>query len=513
MPTKTATPRLIGATVLSFLIALATAALIAPAASLAAPEGGAQLTFSPASLNFPKTTVGNQSPAQELVVTNEGEAETWIESVSIEGGDASQFNLGWSNCNTPLYSGQKCTLSIGFVPSGVGDKQATAVVRFDGTQIEAVLEGSSVAPQLQFSPPSHDFGVQWVHSGSDAWLQLANAGEAAVQVNNLDIVGDSSIFGTGSSDCWGRWLQPGETCGVQVWFNPQDTVGYSAQLRASSNSYSFTADLSGTGGRAILETESNPVAFGPVPVGAEGATRAITLVNHGNLPGAFFIAVIAGGDAGSFDLLDESCTAAPVMPGASCTVNVRFDPQSAGARSARFALFGEGDGGTMVMLSGEGVAPIATLAPAGLDFGRQAVGTRSSGHYLTVANDGSAPLKLDGAAIVGADLDQFLLAGDACTGTVVAPGDECLLRIRFAPDSTGTKTATLRVAGGAGVLTASLRGIAVSNRGTVSSAVTYHSRRKRHRFRHGAQLSVAGANCQAHRCRVAVSRRLRVKGG
>ncbi len=506
-------PRPIGAAVLSLLIALAAAALIAPTASLAAPEGSGQLAFSPASLTFPKTTVGNQAQAQDLVVTNEGEAETWVESVSIEGGDASQFNLSWSNCNTTLYAGQKCTLSIGFVPSSVGEKQATAVVRFGGTQVEAALAGSSVAPQLQFTPPSHDFGIHWTHSGSDTWLQLANAGEAAVQVNNLDIVGDSSIFGTGSSDCWGRWLQPGETCGVQVWFNPQDTVGYSAQLRASSNSYSFTADLSGTGGRAILEAEANPVGFGAVPVGAAGATRAITLVNSGNLPGSFFIAVIAGGDSGSFDLLDENCTGAPVMPGAGCTINVRFDPQSAGARSARLALFGEGDGGTMVMLSGEGVAPIATLAPAGLDFGRQTVGTRSSGHFLTVANDGSAPLKLSGAAIVGADLDQFLLAGDTCTGTVVAPGEECLLRIRFAPDSTGAKAATLRVAGGAGVLTASLSGVAVANRGTVSSAVTYHPRRKRHRFRHGAQLSVVGANCQANHCRVAVSRRLRVKGG
>lgn len=509
MPKTIAMPRLIGATALalSFLFAL-----ILPAPVVAAPEGPEQLTFSPSPVSFPTTTVGYQSPAQDLVVTNEGEAEASVESVSIEGDDASQFSFGGSSCNGTLYPGQHCTLSIGFVPSSVGDKQATAVVRYDGTQSEAVLSGSSVPPQLEFAPSGHDFGVQWVHSGADSWLQLTNVGEAAVQVSNLDILGDSNAFGTGSSDCWGRWLQPGESCAVQIWFNPQDTIGYSAQLRASSNAYSFTADLEGAGGRAILETAANPVAFGSAPVGGAGSTRAITMVNSGNLPGAFFIAVIAGGDAGSFELIDESCSGAPVMPGASCTVNVRFGPRSAGAKSARLALFGEGDGGTMVMLSGEGIAPLATLSPSAMDFGRQAVGTRSSGRYLTVANDGSAPLELDGVTIVGADLDQFRLASDACTGAVLDPGGECLLRVRFAPDSAGAMAAALRITGDAGPLTASLSGLAVANRGATSQRVRYYPRRSRHRLRRGAALSVAGASCQANRCRVAVAPRFRAKG-
>lgn len=509
MPKTIAMPRPIGATVLALFILLA---LILPAPVVAAPEGGEQLAFSPSAATFPKTTVGYQSPAQELVITNDGEAEASIESVSIEGDDASQFSFGGSSCSGTLYPGQHCTLSVGFAPSSVGDKQATAVIRYDGSQSETVLSGSSVSPQLEFAPSGHDFGVQWVHSGADSWLQLTNVGEAAVQVNNLDVLGDSNVFGTGSSDCWGRWLQPGESCAVQIWFNPQDTISYSAQLRASSNAYSFTADLSGAGGRAALETSANPVVFGLSPVGGAGSTRAITLVNSGNLPGAFFIVVIAGGDAGSFELIDENCSGAPVMPAASCTVHVRFAPRSAGAKSARLALFGEGEGGTMVMLNGEGIAPLATLSPNALDFGRQVIGTRSSAHYLTVANDGSAPLELAGATIVGADLDQFLLAGDTCTGVVLDPGGECLLRVRFTPDSAGAKAATLRIAGEAGPLTASLSGLAVTNRGTTSKGVRYHPRRYRNRFRQGAALSVAGASCQANRCRVAVAPRFRAKG-
>ena len=164
----------------------------------------------------------------------------------------------------------------------------------------------------------------------------------------MDILGGSNAFGANANDCWSRWLQPSETCSVQIYFNPHDTVPYSAQIRASYNGYSFTADLSGTGGRAIVEASPNPADFGSATAGAADSTRTINVTNSGDLPAGFFIAVIAGGDSGSFHLVDESCTSAPVMPSGSCAVHVRFTPQGAVSKSARLALFGDDDGGAMV---------------------------------------------------------------------------------------------------------------------------------------------------------------------
>ncbi len=349
-------------------------------------------------------------------------------------------------------------------------------------------EGGAPPAQLSFQPGSYDFGTQWVYQGSEAGFQLTNDGEAPVQLGGLDVVGPgSNVFWTGGNSCWGSsggWIEPGQSCWVQVYFQPQDTVSYEASLRATVNGEAFTAPLSGRGGRAVVEADANPFDFGAETVGASGPVRTITLTNNGDLPGAFFIAVIAGGDGASFQLVDENCSGEPVLPGASCVAHVRFRPQGTGPKVARLALFGNDEGGTMIALTGEGVAAAATLIPDAFDFGEQAAGSRGPAHAFVVHNEGSTPLGLGTVALVGADPDQFALAEDDCTGTLLAAGDECLLRVRFAPDSAGVKAATLRVGSEAGAFTAALGG-----RGTPAHEVAAagqarsHPKVRRHRFR------------------------------
>ena len=287
---------------------------------------------------------------------------------------------------------------------------------------------------------------------------MTNSGEATTRFENFEIVGGSGSFWTGNSNCPGMWMQPGESCNIEVNFNPQDAISYTAELQASANSVSFTAPLSGEGGRAVIEATPNPAEFGAITVGATGAAQTITITNSGNLPAGFFIGIVAGGDSGSFQLISENCTGAELMPASSCTAKVRFRPQDAGPKAAYMAFFGDNDGGAMVGLKGEGVAPAVTLAPSAFDFGAQAVGSKSAGHDFAVRNDGATPLDLGAVAIVGADLDQFTLAGDECSGETLAPGAECLVRVRFAPDSAGAKTARLRVGSGGGAFVSVLAG-------------------------------------------------------
>ena len=130
---------------------------------------------------------------------------------------------------------------------------------------------------------------------------------------------------------------------MRVYFGPRDAVEYNAQFQVSVGSSSFAADLSGTGGRATFAPSSNPTDFGVAKVGSAGTTREIQVTNTGNMPGGVFIAVIAGGAIGSFQILDESCTAVELVPAATCTVQVRFQPVSEGVKKAMLGLFGEGD--------------------------------------------------------------------------------------------------------------------------------------------------------------------------
>lgn len=214
-------------------------------------------------------------------------------------------------------------------------------------------------PQLVFEPDHYDFGLQPLNWGSQqATFQLRNTGAEAFQIGSSQISGPgSNAFWTGNSNCYGSFLQPGEACYAQVYFGPNEATEYSAQFSVSVDSYTFSADLSGTGGRASFAPAASSTDFGVAKVGSAGTIREISITNTGNMPGGVFIAVIAGGAIGSFQILDENCTGVELVPAATCTVQVRFQPVSEGVKKAMLGLFGESEGPTPIVLTGVGSAP------------------------------------------------------------------------------------------------------------------------------------------------------------
>lgn len=348
---------------LVLLAALFTLAL--PASALAAPfEGPGTVMIAPDPLVVPASTVGYQGEWLTVDVSYEGEGEAVVNKVALSGGETSEFSSDGSTCGT-LLSGQHCTAKFALKPSSLGEKQAILEVTFEGDRAaeQRPISGRSVVPQLSFDSPEYDFGIQRVNRDSASHqFQLTNTGEAPVQPNYSEIQDGNGAYSSGNSNCFGGPpLLPGQSCSVEVHFSPYDTVLYPGELRVWANGAVFGAALSGRGGRSVIGPASNPVGFGPVAIGSS-VVKTITLTNSGDLPGAFFIAVIAGGDVGSFRLLSENCTMVELEPAHSCFVRVRFEPQEPGPLSARFAMFGDSDDGTMVFLEGEGLPAVAAAA-------------------------------------------------------------------------------------------------------------------------------------------------------
>ncbi len=445
-------------------VVLAVALIALAALPAAASAETAELTVSPGQLDFPATTVGNPGGQQQVTAKNSGDVPVSINNVFIDGTNSSDFNQN-GNCGGQLDPGQGCTINVGFWPGGAGNREASLHIDSDeprGDQVVA-LTGIGADPELTFEPPSYDFGLQRVYNNVQANLEVRNTGAAAVQVNSIDIVGPgSSNFWTGFVSCWGTTLQPGDACTVQVNFGPNSPDSYSAQLRAGVNGVQFTADLTGRGGQANVVGFPNPADFGTATTGQSGLTRTITLTNTGELPGGFFVAVVSGGDVASFRLLHENCTGRPLDPAATCTAQVRFQPDSPGPKVAQLSFFGDQDGGAQVNLTGVGLDPQASLTPASNDFGTHAVGSTSKGKTFELTNDGDGAMRLSGASIVGPDADQYRLSGDDCTDVVLAPAERCSVQVKFAPDSQGETTARLRITGDGGPINASLAGTAAA---------------------------------------------------
>src|SRR5215208_8042001 len=161
------------------------------------------------------------------------------------------FNVTSSGCGA-IYQYQHCGLWIAFMPNSAGEKHATAHIVFKNGRPEETFElsGAAVEPRLTFTPSGYDFGLHRVYENVSTYIQVTNSGEALAQPNNFEISGDSDSLWTGNSDCWSHSLAPGESCSIQVNFNPPDADRYEAELRASVNGYAFSTALSGEGGRA-----------------------------------------------------------------------------------------------------------------------------------------------------------------------------------------------------------------------------------------------------------------------
>jgi hypothetical protein len=86
-------------------------------------------------------------------------------------------------------------------------------------------------------------------------------------------------------------------------------------------------------------------------------------------------------------------------------------------------------------------APTADESTATMHFGAQAQGTAGPAQTLTVKNNGSAPLVVSGVLLGGADPDDFLVV-DRCQ-LPVSVGASCQVGVRFHPQVSGGRSATL----------------------------------------------------------------------
>jgi hypothetical protein len=64
---------------------------------------------------------------------------------------------------------------------------------------------------------------------------------------------------------------------------------------------------------------------------------------------------------------------------------------------------------------------------------------------VTLENAGGNPLWIDGTSLAGDDAADFAVLADGCAGETLDPTETCVVRVRFAPSATGTRTAELAV--------------------------------------------------------------------
>jgi hypothetical protein len=90
--------------------------------------------------------------------------------------------------------------------------------------------------------------------------------------------------------------------------------------------------------------------------------------------------------------------------------------------------------------------PTATPSPAAVTFANQPQETVSGAHTVTLTNSGTGRLSISGLAFSGANAGDFFIGNTTCFEDVPG-GGSCTIDLRFAPQGSGGRAATLTVSG------------------------------------------------------------------
>ena len=351
------------------------AAYIANPAAATAPMISASAT----SLAFGATQVAasNTAPVPASVtLTNTGAGNLTITAINKSGTNAGDFAptgtcVGASVTVTP---GASCTLSATFTPSATGTRTATLTVSSNASSNPAIaLSGTGSAvpvPSIALSRGSVTFSTQTVGTTSAAQaVTLTNNGTGALTITQVATAPNPEF--SSNSTCVGT-INPGASCTTNVTFSPTAAGTRSGSLTFTSNAAGSptTVALSGTSvltASPICTVQSNSVAFPMTTVGVMSSGLSTTITNSGNAPLQITGVTIGGANASDFRLgASNTCAAGSVPVGGSCKLEVAFQPQSAGSKSAIVTIaHNAGGGSTAVAVTGSAATPAAVGTTGG----------------------------------------------------------------------------------------------------------------------------------------------------
>ena len=201
-----------------------------------------------------------------------------------------------------------------------------------------------------------------VRVGSD-WVDqvvFENIGTVDVLVGPVGSIDgpDAAYFSIEADHCDGQTLSPGETCAIDVRFEPDDRLVYEAEVSISYSGIpgSTTAQFSARGVAPVIELSPAFVSFGNVLVGQSSPDLALDVENTGDddlevtaLTGLSMpFELVAGGTCGGFDFT--------VLPQSSCTLLFRFSPDQGEFFSQVPSLISDAfDGSSQFSISGTGL--------------------------------------------------------------------------------------------------------------------------------------------------------------
>ncbi len=312
------------------------------------------------------------------------------------------------------------------------------------------LVGRAAPTNLDPNPTQVDFGPRDVNAGSTPTTQIDfknNTGADVTVLSDAAIGGaDASQFFFTSNGCNPATIGDGNSCSVQVYFDPSAVASYSASVDLETDQGTVSVPLSGVGAAGTLS--ASPPNFNPQPYFYGSQFQSTNFTNTDpSYSVSSYSATITGADASFFSIADNNCSNQIQFPGNGCNIGVYFNPQAAGTKTAQLELSNSGTPDPVIVpLTATALAgPHAVATPTQHAFGNQAIGTSSAAQQITLQNQGDSPLQIQQLFIIGGAPNYFPITNETCAGRVLNPSESCTLDVQFAPGSTGPQNGSVFV--------------------------------------------------------------------
>jgi hypothetical protein len=238
-------------------------------------------TLASLSLTFAAQQLNTASAAQQVTLTNAGDAALQLVAAQITSGDFTVVN----GCGNSLNGHASCSLSVAFVPKSVGAGVGVLTMTDQYRSQTVALSGVGVAPAgVSLSPVgTMNFAATGVGMTAAAQtLTLTNNGGMTLLIQSMGVTGDFAIV-AGSSTC-GASLAVGAMCTAQIAFTPLAGGARTGSVSFVDNAASSpqSLPLSGMGVDFALGANGNTTQT--IAAGAQ-AVYPLLLTSAAGVPG------------------------------------------------------------------------------------------------------------------------------------------------------------------------------------------------------------------------------------
>jgi hypothetical protein len=333
-------------------------------------------------------------------------------------------------CVVSLNAQSACTLTVQFAPHATGKETGSIQITDSEGSQNVSLSGIGTAPPTDtLSPTSLTFPATQVgQSAPTQTVVVTNSGGAALTQLSVHAVGT----GFGESNNCGSTLVAQSTCTITVSFQASSVGTASGQIVVADSIRSQIVALTASG---VTPTDDSltPLSlnFGGQIIATASAPQTITLSNN--------IQTTLSGiqiQSSNPDFMFTKTCGATLAAGASCAIQVEFEPHSGGTESGTLT---EADSTRTqhVTLTGIGYLPNISLTPGSLNFGVMGLQMSSAAQTLALSNGSTGTLTGISLAVSGAFAES-----NSC-GTSLGPEATCTISVLFLPAAAGSQNGTL----------------------------------------------------------------------